>query len=186
MREAVLGARTPFRLLCIFIGSISAVQAQDDNEEESQRKAHRVTIMMANAHIPQAIPATGEKTVFLVPTWGVDYDYWFSPRWAIGLHNDIMLQDFTIEEYGDGRSIDRYFPISVSVVALYKPFDKWIFTGGLGREFEKNESLYLFTAGVEYGIEMRNDWELNFNLIFENKWEAYDNWLFGVGFSKLF
>lgn len=53
---------------------------------------------------------------------------------------------------------------------------------GLGREFEKTESINI---GVEYGVELPNNWELNFNLIYENKFNVYNSWMFGIGFSKI-
>jgi hypothetical protein len=40
--------------------------------------------------------------------------------------------------------------------------------------------------GMEYGFELQRGWELSLNLLYDNKIDAYDSWMFGVGFSKMF
>jgi hypothetical protein len=171
-------------LIALTVFSFSA-NAQEEEENESESFArHRITLMMANSHIPAADNVNGDRFVFIVPTWGFNYDYWFSRRFGLGLHNDIVLQKYKIEDHADERIIERSFPVTVNAVGLFKATEKWIFAAGLGREFEKNESFNMFLLGTEYGIELPNDWELNFNLNYENKWEVYDSWIFGIGFSK--
>lgn len=171
-------------LILFFLYCLVAFTTVAQDEESMERKPHRLSVMMANSHIPRADDVNGGKTFFIVPTWGVNYDYWLSERWAVGLHNDIILQQYKIEDREDGRIIERSFPISVSATALFKATEHWIFLAGMGREFEKHESFNLINVGVEYGVELPNDWELNFNLIYEDKFKVYDSWMFGIGFSK--
>lgn len=139
---------------------------------------------MANSHIPSADNLDGQSAVFIVPTWGLNYDFWLSEKWAIGLHTDLVLQQFKIKEKESAQVIERSNPLAVTGVALFKPWEKWTALLGLGREFEKNESFNMLSVGVEYGIELPDSWELNVNLIFDSKIEAYDTWMFGIGFSK--
>lgn len=139
---------------------------------------------MANAHVRAGDNVNGQGSFYIVPTWGLNYDYWVAPNLAFGLHNDIAIQAFEIDY--DDATLQRSHPVTSCAVVLYKPWDRITFIAGGGREFEKHESFNVITAGVEYGIELPQRWELNFNLVYDNKLEAYDSWLFGIGFSKLF
>jgi len=150
------------------------------------RPYHRISIMMANAHIPRLLEEENKKTTIVAPAWGLDYDYWFNKRWAIGLHNDIILSQFKIEKSENGSEIERSFPITSNLVGLYKPTEHFVLIAGLGREFEKNEQFNMIDLGVEYGFEIPKEWEISINLNYENKFNAYDTWLFGIGISKKF
>jgi hypothetical protein len=95
------------------------------------------------------------------------------------------LQQYKVEKKEGNTELVRNNPFSVSLVGLFKPAKHWVFIAGFGREFEKEESLSLLDIGVEYGIELPKEWELGFTLEYENKFKAYDSWIFGIGFSKL-
>jgi hypothetical protein len=168
-------------LYMLFILSYSKLPAQE-NEEPFR---HRLTVMMANSHIPSAGKVDGQSTVFIVPTWGVNYDYWFTSKWAIGLHNDFILQQYKIEVKQDKETIERTNPVAICAVALFRPSSNLTLLLGAGRELEKHESFSMVTIGSDYGIELPRSWELSFNLIYDNKFNAYDSWMFGIGFSKL-
>lgn len=173
-------------VLLTMVTSTDAIAQKKEPETIDGVARHRITIMMANSHIPSANRINGQSTVFIVPTWGLNYDYWLSEKWAIGLHNDIVLQHYKIEKSHDKEVIERVNPVTLCTVALYRPLHNWTFLLGIGRELEKNESFTVLTAGSEYGVELPGDWELSFNIIYDNKLETYDTWMFGVGFSKLF
>jgi len=54
---------------------------------------------------------------------------------------------------------------------------------------EKSSYIGCFTlvnTGIEYEFELKLGWELSQNLLYDNNIDAYDSWMFGVGFSKLF
>jgi hypothetical protein len=153
-----------------------------DKEEESYR--HRLSMMMAFSHVPSANNLEGQSSVFIVPTWAINYDYWFTSKFGLGLHNDLVLQQYKIETEDDNTVVERSFPIAVTLTGLYKASEQWTFLFGVGREFEKHENFNLFSVGAEYGIELPNAWEVNLNAIYENKLSAYDSWMIGIGFSK--
>ncbi len=155
-------------------------------EHEAFKRHHRVSIMMAFSHIPSVVPGEAEKQNLAVPTWGFNYDFWFHQKWGIGLHNDLIMQQFKVEEHHDKQEITRSYPVAVKAVGLFQPVHDLIFIVGYGKEFEPNEVLDVITAGVEYGVEIRNHWEVNFNLIFDYNIDTYTSWLFGIGFSRNF
>ena len=152
--------------------------------DTSERHHHRLSMMMASVHVPAANNVKNQSEFYIVPTWGINYDYWFTSRCAIGLHNDIELQEFEINV--DEDVIERSYPVASCLVGLFKPSARWTLILGAGREFEQHKSFHVITAGTEYGIEIRNNWEVNFNFVYDHKIDAYDSWLFGIGFSKMF
>ncbi len=172
-------------ILLIFIGL--AVQAQQEEKmgrEASFRPHSRFTLMMAHYMFPHVVETeTGNKND-LVPAWGVDYDYWFHPHWAIGLHSDLILQQYKIERKNDATELTRSFPVSTALVGIFKPGKHLAFVSGFGKEFEKEETLSLWNIGVEYGFELPHHWELSLNFIYEDKFHAYDSWIMGIGISK--
>jgi hypothetical protein len=57
---------------------------------------------------------------------------------------------------------------------------------GTGAEFSREGTLFLSRFGVEYGVEIRNGWEVAGNASYDIKWDAYDTWVLGIGISKEF
>jgi hypothetical protein len=154
------------------------------NDHEAFRKHHRISAMMAFSHIPSIIPGETVKQSVVVPTYGLNYDFWFHAKWAIGLHNDLILQQYKVESHENKESLVRSYPLAVKAVVLYQPIHDLIFLAGYGKEFETNETLDVITVGVEYGIPIRKGWEANLNLLFDYNVDSYVSWMIGVGFAK--
>ena len=57
---------------------------------------------------------------------------------------------------------------------------------GGGQEYSSIEALWLTRVGLEYGWELPKKYEVSVELLFDNKWEGYTTWCFGVGASKFF
>ena len=38
-----------------------------------------------------------------MPSWSLNFDYWISNKWAIGVQNDLILESFIIEDH-EGES----------------------------------------------------------------------------------
>lgn len=161
-----------------------AQESNEKKEPENWHPYHRISVMMANGHIPAMNASGGAVKNTIVPVWGFDYDYWFHPRWAVGLHNDLIIQEFKVAKEEGGTVVERVRPFSTSVTALYKATEHLVFTAGFGQEWEKSEHLRLYDFGVEYGWELPKDWELSVNGKFEKKLSVYSTWLFGIGISK--
>jgi hypothetical protein len=171
--------------LFISKGQAQEVEQVKAGEEAAFKPHHRITLMMANVHIPDIVAHDGGSKQFLLPAWGLDYDYWFAEKWAVGLHNNMVLQEFKVEEGESGEEVDVSYPLSVSLTGLFMPVRHLTLIAGVGREFEKTENLSLIEFGLEYGFELPDEWELSLNLKYEHKFEAYDSWLFGFGISKI-
>ena len=122
----------------------------------------------------------------IVPAFGLNYDYFFNARWGLGVHSDILMQQFKVEKHNNHEEVVRENPIALCGMLFLKLHHRWAIFAGYGVEMEKHENFQLVRIGAEYGIELPKKWELGFSLEFDYKLEAYNSLLFGIGFSKLF
>lgn len=170
--------------LFILLAAISQLSiAQETNEE--LKSYHKFSLVMSNCHVPDGI-SDGNKQWLVLSAWGIDYDFGINSKWAIGIHTDIVLENYVVNSMSaEENVIERSFPITISSVAMYKPKEHLSFILGPGIETAKEEDLYLILAGLEYGWELEKDWEISLSLTNEFKVDKYNSWAFGIGISKL-
>jgi hypothetical protein len=167
-------------LLSMLLLLCAGVALAQEKEEEEFKPKIRGAIMMANSHVPKSFE--GDKKIAIIPTWGVDVDYFFHPRWSVAIQSDIKLQDFEVKV--EDKELERIMPVALVGVLHYHALRHWSFYLGPGVELEKSENLFLVRAGTEYSFEITEDFEIALNLIYENKEEVYDTWTFGIAFNK--
>jgi hypothetical protein len=138
-------------------------------------------IMMANSHIPQVTEE--QKSIAIIPTWGIEIDYRFHKRWCVGFETDIKLQSYDIND--NGVELLRKYPISTALVLHYFPISKFSFYTGFGQEYASQESLLLLKFGAEYNFEISERFEIGLNLVYEDRFEVYDGITFGISFNKV-
>lgn len=170
--------------LLLLVAMVAKAQEEKNDADKEEKYRHRFTVMMANSHIPNMDGVEGQNKFSIVPTWGFDYDFWFNSKWAIGLHNDFVLQQYKVIKEHDETIVERSYPFGTCIAVIYKPFYHLAFISGFGMEIEKNESFGMWKIGIEYGFELPKAWELSLNLQYDNKLKAYDSFLFGIGISK--
>ena len=146
---------------------------------------HSISLVMANAFIPNSF-ADETNDVLIVPVFGLNYDFQINDHWGLGVHSDILLQQFKIEKHGSHEELIRENPIALCAMFFYKPNHHWKILSGYGIEIEKNENFQLLRFGVEYGIELPKNWELGFTLENDLKINGYYTLLLGIGFTKKF
>ncbi len=128
--------------------------------------------------------AHGRESLIL-PSLGFDLEYWFSPKWGLGLHNDVELMVFEVETEED-LFIEREFPVLITLDALWKPWKGLVLFGGPGVELEPTEHYWVGRVGVEYEIPIGPSWDI-FPMFFHDfRKGAYDTYSFGLGVGKRF
>ncbi|HLO82849.1 MAG TPA: hypothetical protein VK166_17915 [Chitinophagaceae bacterium] len=163
-----------------------AQEKEEKKESGEEFKPHStIGLVISHAHVFAGRDENGKKKVLGLASWGIDYNYHLSPKWAVGLHTDIIIESFKVEEHG-GETIERSYPIAPALMGIYKPNHHWSLMAGVGEEFAKEENFFLTRLGVEYGAEIRNGWEVFGSLAYDIKWSAYDTWVLGLGISKAF
>ena len=174
-----------------FAQHVEEPTALKETEEEVFRPHHTVSVILSHALVREGL-RDGAKRWLSLPSWGLDYNYHFHPRWAIGLHTDLILEEFVVERHlesgGEGEVIERSFPIAPALVGTYV-FGKrrrWAVLLGPGVEFASGESFFLTRLGLEYVVELPKKWEIFATLNYDIRWNAYDSVVFGVGVGKAF
>ncbi len=171
---------------CILLACTSYGQDQAHQpEEESKSGMFRIIASQGHAHIRKAKHQGGDYGISAA-AYALDADYWFAKKWAFGIHSDIVLENFLIEEHLGNDEYDileRQYPIAVIPVLLYKPWHYLSLIGGIGPELSREKNLMVFRSGLEYGWELPKNWELVSTLTYDVK-KAYDTWMIGLGVSK--
>ena len=177
-------------LVCVFIISSNQAWSQtsgaDGNHDVNAShgvSGHKITLVMANSLIDNSF-SDRTNDILIVPTFGFNYDYLIGAKWGLGLHTDILLQQYKVEKHGSDEEIIRENPVALVGMVLFKPHHRWTLMAGYGVEVEKHESFQIIRTGVEYGIELPKHWELGFSLEFDYKIKTYSSLMFGVAFSK--
>lgn len=172
----------------MFLSFEASVFAQD-TEHSPFHPHHTLGVMISHTQVSQGIQANGNKKWLSLPSWGINYNYKFSPKWAIGLHNDIIVEDFAVEEHlksNGGKILERSYPIASALMASYKPGKHFSFMGGAGGEFAHTGNLFLVRVGAEYGYHLTKDYEVNANITNDLRINAYNLWAIGMGITKIF
>lgn len=179
-----------FGLLILLTPDLSA-QEHDDHHDELEQLTHhqdkhghfRLSLVIGHTLIPSLV--NGEKESLLVPSWGLDIEYWMNHKWGIGLHNDIEVETFEVlsaqQEY-----VERVFPLVFTLDILWRPWKGLVLLAGPGIEFERNEDLELMRFGVEYEIEIFEHWDLAPNFFYDARFDAFDTWSVGLGVGRRF
>ena len=159
--------------------------AHSDQNAEHGGTHHKVTLVMANSFLKNDFE-DNPNSILVVPTFGLNYDFFFHQKWGVGLHTDIVLQQFKVERHEGQEVLIRENPVALCAVGLFKPLPSLTLIAGYGIELEKHENIQLLRLGVEYGFHLPGNWELGFALEFDRKINTYNSLVFGAGFSKLF
>lgn len=181
--------RTIAIIILLFIGSTVFAQDEKPESKEPFKSSHQLGLTIGHEHAFSGRNEDNGKEVAILPFWGLDYNFVFSPKFSIGLHTDFIIESFKVEKNHSGETeetVERTRPIAPAVMGFYKPTEHWNFGLGLGGEFAKEEDYFLSRAAVEYGVEIRNGWEVSGSLQYDFRWKAYDTWTIGLGISKSF
>ncbi len=155
--------------------------------QEPKDRKHSIAVLIGHSHISQGFQ-NGKQAWWALPSYAIDYNYRLSEHFSIGLHNDIIVEDFVVQTTvnNDNRSISRDYPFLICLVSTYHFRDHFGFTLGFGREFEPVEDFNLVRLGAEGNFGLPNHFEVLVNLVYDYKLDGYDTWVHGVGIAKSF
>lgn len=150
---------------------------------------HALGVVISHTQISQGLQQDGERKWLALPSIGLIYNYRFGPKWSLGLHNDIVIEDYEVEDHlkngGGDRILERSYPIASAFVASYKPGISFSYMLGAGGEFAKSVSFFMVRIGLEYGFHINKKWELNMNLINDLKINGYNSFSYGIGITRI-
>ena len=197
MKKLKIGLITFGIFLCSW--GLQAQEEHKEHEEESKEHDHSehsgdhfhhnsITFLLSHTFLSEGVKE-GDRTWLVVPSLGLNYNYRFNEKWALGWHNDLIIETFVVEDTREGsteETLERELPLATMLVGTYKLSESWGFALGGGVEIEKNENFGLIRAGVEYGIEIpERRLEVIIGLNYDILIDAYNSFNIGIGLAKL-
>ena len=184
------------------IETIHEGNAKAEHQEEHEghdTKGFSIAGAISHTHINSAVNTDGDKKWLSLPSFGLNFNYKFNEKWGLGLHNDIIVEEFEVEDPNTEpnlvaksedeevvATIERGIPISSAVVLMYQPLEHLILLAGGGMEFSKNDNFTVIRVGVDVPFELKNNWEVFGSAAFDFNIDAYNSFTFGLGIAKLF
>ena len=157
-----------------------------EHEGHEQHRKHVLSLGIGHAHVNAGFK-DGKKQWLVLPSWMLDYNFWFRENWAIGLHSDMIIETFEVEnEHGSEDVIERENPIAIVGAISFKPAEWVALVAGGGVEYEAHESFGLIRLGVEPAWEVTEKWEVFVNVSHDIKFDAYNTWNLALGVARRF
>ncbi|WP_203256275.1 hypothetical protein [Hyunsoonleella ulvae] len=174
---------TVFTVLLIGgLGISQEHEATSHKEDTNQRdKKHRIAFVLAHSYI-----SLENNEILSIPTFGLDYEYWLSKRWGVGVFSDIELISKEVSPAVDGMNIERECPLVVTLDVLWNPVEHWEFVVGPGLISERGDVQSLVRMGVEYDLELSHHWDVAPNLFYDQKFDGNYAISIGIGIAKSF
>lgn len=178
-----------FILICFCLGMSMSFSQETSISHQGEHYKNSFSLLVGHAHISQGIQ-DGRTKWLVLPSWMISYNRNLSEKWSIGVHTDIIIEDFVVEDLSrnaeEGATIERSYPISLVLAGTYKPLHRLGIILGGGIEYAEEETFGLVRLGLEPNIKINNQYEVIFNLSYDLKFNAYDNWNLGVGIARMF
>lgn len=177
-------ARSLLGLLLAVLTSVACAQEEGSTGEASEGR-HEVVLAIGHGNISRGLDASGDRQWTVVPTWALNYNFWLSAHWALGLHTDFVSETYAVEEF-DKKTLERTRPVAPALMATYRPHQHWSFVLGGGIEFAPEENLSLLRGGVEYAVHLSGPWETVAGFTYDVRIDAYDSFMLCLGVSRRF
>lgn len=128
---------------CLVIGSVQLSNAQV-NEHTAFHPHHLLGVVLNHTPISQGVQANGDKKWLALPSIGINYNYKFAEKWSIGVHNDIVMEDYVVEEHlrsgGGDKTLERAYPVASAAMASFKPGKHFSYMLGAGESLRIREA----------------------------------------------
>ena len=126
--------------LVLFFNPILA-QEEHHAETEVSLKRHKLGLFTGNTLIHGVHNThTGKEQYILAPTFGLDYEYWLSHKWAIGTYNEVAFLNIEVEQDHE-VFVKRETGMLFSRVVVYEAFPRFSIFAGTGVEVDPSHTL---------------------------------------------
>lgn len=164
-------SRILFIAFFIIFSSTIFAQSHDDTENHEHKLKHfRAAFNLAHAYIPSA--TISDKKFAIIPVIGLDLQYWFNKKWAIGLKNDLEIANYIVENSENNeKNIARETPIIISLPVYFSPWrnNGVVFFAGAGIELEQHQNFSVFRFGVGYDLHLGRNWDFAPEIVYDLK-----------------
>lgn len=163
--------------------------AETDSDEESDEGRHELNLSLGHVHVPSGVGESGRTQWLTVAGWGVNYNYWLSRRFAVGVHTDLTIESLVVVADGDDRengTIRRSRPVAPALMLSWKPSKAWTVSAGAGREFDPEGDLNLVRVGTEFSHPLTKRWEGTAGAAVDIRPSAHGTLTVSLGLSRRF
>jgi hypothetical protein len=160
-----------------------------DSEEASDEGRHELNLSLAHVHVPSGVGESGRTQWLTVAGWGVNYNYWLTSRFAVGVHTDLTIESLIVVADGDDRengTVRRSRPVAPALMLSWKPAKAWTVSAGAGREFDPEGDLNLVRVGAEFGRPLSKRWEGTAGAAIDFRPSAHGTLAVSIGLSRRF
>jgi hypothetical protein len=178
---------TLFVLIAMITSILSFSQEHTGKEQEHQEPQnieeprHRVAFILGHSYI-----SLDNNEILAIPSFGLDYEYWLSKHWGVGVFSDVELITKELSPSVDGESIEREYPVVVTLDVLWSPIKHWEFVLGPGIISEKGEVESLVRFGVEHDLALGHHWDVALNVFYDQLFNGNHAVSIGIGIAKRF
>lgn len=185
-----------YSALCLIIPYNIYAQDHEKDTENSHdhREVHEVHHEFKHWRIAGGIgisllPAGNHESepvsVLAIPTIGLDFQYWFNPKFGLGLKNEFEIVTYVLQDENSSE-LEREYPLISVLVGMYKLRNGPTFYFGGGIEYEKSKNFFIVKAGVEYELEIGNHWDVTPEVYYFNKDFDFGGMGLSITFGKRF
>ena len=169
--------------LILFTVSVFGQHQPISDHGKNEDSHFHISVAIGHTYLPEST-INGKRTLTL-PSIGFDLEYCFNTKFGIGLHNDIELVVFGVEE-DEGTVINREYPLLLTADFLYKPLHNLVLFVGPGVELEKEENFAVFRTGIEYMAYVNDRISFSPILFYDFRVDAYNSLSIGIGMGYRF
>ncbi|NMM47539.1 hypothetical protein [Marinigracilibium pacificum] len=179
-----------FSILLSFVGMAQHDHDHDTQPENLQHHVYhnKLGVGLGHTHVSRGSTAEGIKWL-TVPSFAIVYDYHFNRRWSLGIHVDIIIETFEVEENlrnsNEKEIVERERPIAPALMATYKFTDHSSVVFGGGFEYAPQKTLSIFRVGYEFSTHVNEKWEVAIPLTYDIRLNAYDSWTISLLISRM-
>ncbi len=184
-----MGKAANFLILVLFVFMPGFLEAQDNRNYEDffKRIDRRHSFSFFNGYvlIPNSYEtgAEIESKVIFVGLIGIDYKYYWAPKFNTGLVYELELGQYFIQD--EGSPVPRENVQVFTLLAGYEILPKLEIFIGPGFEYEIHKDYFILKVGLEYELLIANDWYFSPEISYNYK-EVYESLVIGVHFRKKF
>lgn len=194
--KAILKAVLLLLFHILWISTISGQEQKHESTAEHESGKHmefehyefkhwRIAGGIGHSYLPAGKHASEEVSVLVIPTVGLDFQYWFNPKFGLALKNELEIISYVLEQ-GDSNELKREYPLISVLTGMYNLHNGPSFYLGAGIELEKNHNFFIAKVGIEYELEIGRHWDATPELYYFNKDGEFGGFGITVTFGKRF
>lgn len=138
------------------------------NSEHHEFKSWRIAGGIGISLLPAGNHDSDPVSVLAIPTLGLDFQYWFNPKFGLALKNEFEIVTYVLQDENSSE-LEREYPLISVLVGMYKIHNGPSFYLGGGIEYEKHKNFFIVKAGAEYELEIGNHWDVTPEIYYFNK-----------------